>query len=155
MTALAAALVCAASWLPAGRLALPAMAALTTAAAVIECGTGWAVGHYAAVCILAFLLSPDKTMPLWYAFLFGHYALFKHWIERLSSPILRWGLKLAVCFGCMALLYLLFSAAFAAALPPAPIYWIAPALGVVFILYDIAFSRLIGLYMKRVHRTIQ
>lgn len=155
LTAISAIFVCAASWLPTGRLALPALAALITAAVLIECGTGWAAGHYAAVCILAFLLSPDKTVPLWYAFLFGHYAIFKHWIERLSSPILRWGLKLAVCCGCMALLYLLFSAAFAAALPKLPVYWLLPSLGVVFIVYDIAFSRLIGLYMRRVHRTVQ
>ena len=155
LTALSVVLVCAASWLPTGRIALPALAALITAAAVIESGTLWAWGHYAAVCVLAFLLSPDKTMPLWYAFLFGHYAIFKHWIERLSSPILQWGLKLVVCCGCMVLLYLLFSAAFAAALPKIPMYWLLPALGGVFIAYDIAFSRLIGLYMRRVHRTIQ
>lgn len=155
MTVLSVILVCAASWLPAGRLALPALAALTTAAAVIECGTGWAGGHYAASCVLVFLLSPDKTMPLWYAFLFGHYAIFKHWIERISVPILRWALKLTVCYAGMALLYLLFSAAFAAALPKIPLYWLAPVLGLVFIVYDIAFSRLIGLYMRRVHRTIQ
>lgn len=154
LTALAATLVCAASWLPTARLALPALAALTTAAAVIECGVGWAAGHYIAVCLLALLLSPDKTMPLWYALLFGHYAIFKHWIEALSAMVLRCILKLAVCYGCMGLLYLLFSAAFLEALPRISIYWLVPVLGVVFILYDIAFSRLIGLYMRRVHRTI-
>lgn len=155
LTALAAVLVCVSSWLPTGRLALPALAALPTAAAVIECGVGWAAGHYIAVCFLAFLLSPDKTMPLWYAFLFGHYALFKHWIEALSAAILRWILKLTVCYGCMGLLYILFSAAFAAVLPRIPVYWLVPVLGAVFIVYDIAFTRLIGLYMRRVHRTIQ
>lgn len=155
LTAISVVLVCTASYLPSGRLALPALASLLTAAVVLECGTGWAGGHYAAVCILAFLLSPDKTMPLWYAFLFGHYAICKHWIEGLSSAFLRWGSKLTVCFGCMALLYFLFSAAFSAALPKLPVYWLLPALAGVFILYDIAFSRLIGLYMRRVHRTIQ
>lgn len=155
LTAISSVLVCGASWLPTGRLVLPALASLITAAVVIECGIGWAGGHYAAVCILAFLLSPDKTMPLWYAFLFGYYAIFKHWIEGLSSAILRWVLKLTVCCGCMALMYFLFAAAFAAVLPKLPVYWLLPALGGVFILYDIAFSRLIGLYMRRVHRTIQ
>lgn len=155
LTALSVILVCAASWLPTGRLALPALASLITAAVVIECGTGWAAGHYAAVCILALLLSPDKAMPLCYIFLFGHYAVFKHWIERVSVLMLQWGLKLLVCIGSMTLFYALFSAAFAAVLPQIPLYWFVPALGSVFILYDIAFSRLIGLYMRRVHRTIQ
>ncbi len=134
---------------------MPALAALITAAVVIECGTGWAAGHYAAVCILSLLLSADKAMPLYYVFLFGHYAIFKHWIERISVPMLRWGFKLLVCYGCMALLYALFSAAFAAVFPPIPLYWLATALGLVFVLYDIAFSGLIGLYLSRVHRTIQ
>ncbi len=155
LTALSVILVCCASWLPTGRLALPALAALVTAAVVIECGTGWAAGHYAAVCALALLLSSDKTMPLCYAFLFGHYAIFKHWIERVSALMLQWGLKLLVCYGCMSLLYALFSAAFAAVFPPIPLYWLASALGLVFVLYDIAFSGLIGLYLRRVHRTIQ
>ncbi|MBE6931999.1 MAG: hypothetical protein E7464_01280 [Ruminococcaceae bacterium] len=155
LTALSVALVCAASWLPTGRLALPALAALITAAVVIECGTGWAAGHYAAVCILTLLLSADKTMPLCYAFLFGHYAIFKHWIERLSVPMLRWGLKVLVCFVCIILFAALFSESFFAALPQSSSVLFWQVLLLIFILYDIAFSRLIGLYMRRVHRTVQ
>ncbi len=133
---------------------MPALAALLTAAVLIECGVGWALGHYGAVVLLAGLLSPDKTMVLWYAFLFGHYGIFKHWIEGCRFAALRWALKLLLCCGCMALLYFLFSAAFTAGLPRLPWYYLVPGAGIVFIVYDIAFTRLIGLYLRRVHRTV-
>ena len=52
----------------------------------------------------------------------------------------------------MAALYFLFSAAFTGAMPEAPVYLLLPALALVFVVFDIAFTRLIGLYMRRVHR---
>ena len=52
-------------------------------------------------------------------------------------------------------LYLAFAAAFTGALPQIPPYFLLPALCAVFIAYDIAFSRLIGLYLRRIHRAVK
>ena len=152
LTALALVFLYAGAWVPRGGIALAALACLVGAVVLIECGLWWAVGHYAAVAVLALLLSPDKTPALWYALALGPYPVLKSLIERLSPAALRWALKLAVFCACVAALYFLFSAAFAASVPRLPVYVLLPALAAVFIVFDIAFTRLIGLYLRRVHR---
>ncbi len=152
LTALAAAILLFGAWTPRGGLALAALAALAGAAVLIECGLGWAVGHFAAAAILGLLLCPDKTPALWYAFLFGPWPVLKHLIERLQSPVLRWTLKIAAFCALTAVLYLAFSAAFTAQLPRLPWYVLLACVCGVLIVYDIAFSRLIGLYMRTVHK---
>ena len=152
LTAMAAAFLYAGAWVPRGGIALAALACLIGAVALIECGLWWAVGHYLVTALLALLLSPDKTPALWYALVLGPYPVLKHLIERLSPAALRWALKLAVFCACMAALYFLFSAAFTGAMPRVPGYVLLPALAAVFIVFDIAFTRLIGLYLRRVHR---
>ena len=155
LTALALAIMYLSAWIPRGGLALAALAALAGAAVLIECGIGWAVGHFAATAVLALLLSPDKIPALWYCFVFGPWPVLKHLIERLRSPAACWFVKLAVFAVCAAALYLAFSSAFTGALPQIPWYALLPALCAVFAAYDIAFSRLIGLYMRRIHRAVR
>ena len=152
LTAMAVALLYAGAWVPRGGIALAALACLVGAAVLIECGLWWALGHYLVTALLALLLSPDKTPALWYALVLGPWPVLKHVIERLESPVARWALKLAAFCVCMAALYYLFSAAFTGAMPEVPVYFLLPALALVFIAFDIAFTRLIGLYMRRVHR---
>lgn len=154
LSALSAICLIAGGWLPRGALALAAAAGLFVAVSLIECGLPWAVGTYAASLLLGFLLCADKLLPLWFGFLFGPYPIFKHFIERAPGAVLRWLGKLLVFFACAGVFYALFSAAFVSALPSLPWYVLAPALGIVFILYDIGFSRLIGLYMRRVRRAV-
>ena len=137
LTAMAVALLYAEAWVPRGGIALAALACLVGAAVLIECGLWWALGHYLVTALLALLLSPDKTPALWYALVLGPWPVLKHVIERLESPVARWALKLA---------------AFTGAMPEAPVYFLLPALALVFIAFDIAFTRLIGLYVRRVHR---
>ncbi len=153
LTAMAAALLYAGAWVPRGGIALAALACLVGAVVLIECGTRWAVGHFAVTALLGLLLSPDKTPALWYALVLGPWPVLKHLIEALPSAAARWALKLAAFCACMAALYFLFSAAFTDAMPQAPVYLLLPALAAVFVVFDIAFTRLIGLYMRRVHRT--
>ncbi len=153
MTAMSVGILYVSAWLPRGKLALAAAASLLVAAVLMECGTVWAIGHYIATFVLALLLLPDKLPVLWYGLVFGHYGIVKHYIERISQVALQWCFKLLVCYGAMAALYFLFSEMFL--LPSISGYLLIPALGIVFVFYDIAFTRLIGLYLRRVHRTIQ
>ena len=69
--------------------------------------------------------------------------------QKLLIHIFRW------IYGdlyALVRLYFLFSAAFTGAMPQLPLYVLLPALALVFVVFDIAFTRLIGLYMRRVHR---
>ena len=154
LTALGTALVCGAAFVPRGALALVALAGLLPAAVVIECGLGWSVLHYLAVGLLSLLLAPDKLLALWYVFVFGHYGIFKSLIERLRQRWLQALCKLAVFGGAMGLFYALFSGAFTAFLPSLGAGVLAAVLLAAFVLYDFAFSCLIGVYLKRIHRAV-
>ena len=140
--------------LPRVTLSLAALAGIFPAATVITCGYGWAGVGSAAAAALALLLLPDKTAAVWFACFFGHYPLWKalieHWQTQQGKPLWGWALKLLGFGLCMALLYLVFSALFAAAIPydftasaAGPTILIAVLLAA-FVVYDIAFSILIG-----------
>ena len=152
LTALAAGILALSGWVPRGGLALAALAALAGAAVLIECGAGWAVGHFIAAAILGLLLCPDKSAALWFLFVFGPWPVLKHFIERLKRPALRWALKAVTLCALPAVLYFAFSAAFLGQLPKLPWYVLLPCACAALIVYDIAFSRLIGLYLRTVHR---
>jgi hypothetical protein len=146
--------------LPRITLSLAALAGLFPAAAVIVCGYGWAAGASAAAALLALLLLPDKTAGVWFACFFGHYPIWKALIEGFQTKTgktwLGWLLKLLGFAVCMAVLYVLFSGFFASGVPFAfTEYTAGPALLVIallaaFVVYDIAFSILIGWFRMRI-----
>ena len=146
--------------LPRITLSLAALAGLFPAAAVIVCGYGWAAGASAAAAVLALLLLPDKTAGIWFACFFGHYPIWKALIERFQTrqgkPLYGWILKVLGFALCMVLLYFLFRSFFAAAIPydftasPAGPVILAVVLVAAFVVYDIAFSILIGWFRIKI-----
>ena len=146
--------------LPRISLSLAALAGLFPAAAVIVCGYGWAAGASVAAAALALLLLPDKTAGVWFACFFGHYPIWKALIERtqtrLGKPLYGWVLKVLGFALCMAVLYYLFRGFFASAIPydftasPAGPILVALVLLAAFVVYDIAFSILIGWFRIKV-----
>ena len=146
--------------LPRVTLSLAALAGLFPAVTVIVCGYGWAAGAFAAASLLALLLLPDKTASVWFVFFFGHYPLWKALIERLQTktgkPILGWALKLLGFAICMVMIYVVFEVLFFEAIPldltqitAGPVILIV-ALLAAFVVYDIAFSILIGWFRIKV-----
>ena len=145
------------SLLPGYAIPTAAVAGLVTAAAVLHsgCAAGFAV--YAVTSLLSLLLLPQKTASRWYLLVFGHYGAVKSLLERLPNRAAEWAMKCLVYTAAFFLLKGLFHGAFAALtsllpLPLMPLY--AVGLGV-FLLYDIGFSRLISLYIRRFRRNIQ
>ena len=139
-------------------LAITALAGIFPAAVVIVCGSGWAAGTFVTAAALGLLLLPEKTAPLWFAFFFGHYPIWKAAVERLQTklgkPLIGWALKLVGAAVCLALLYFLFRSGFLAAIPSAVlgkagVMVVCLILAICFVLYDIAFSILIGYF--RIH----
>jgi hypothetical protein len=144
---------------PTMRLGLVAMAGVLPAVIVIRFGVPTAFASYAAVSILALILLPDKLTAVLYIVLFGHYPMFKNLIERLRRMWLEWLLKLAL-FNVLAALLFLLNALFLQLpltgnipglnLPVGVIYiGLAAAGNAAFVVYDIGFSGLIAIIIKR------
>ena len=136
-------------------LSVLAVAGLITAAAVVECGLGYAALSVAAAGILGLLIAPDKVNVGFYLLMFGTYPLCKSLTERMRSRPAEWVLKLLFCnlsFAAMlagaALLTL--DLGVLASMPRWvwPLVWLAG--NGVFLLYDVALSRMIGFYLVRV-----
>ncbi len=138
-----------ASILPTSVLSLYAISSLFIAVIIIEFGTkaGWA--FYIASSILSVILVPRLEVIPFVVF-FGLYGLIKLYIERLSSRVLEYVLKLVyfnIClfFGLFFLKELILSGINLAK----PIYIIAAILEVVFIVYDYVYTLFIRFYASQ------
>ena len=153
LSALGAALLYLGSVLPTGRLALVAIASLLPAAAVMAGGVGLGFLTYAACALLAVLILPDKTCAVAYALVLGWYGPVKSLIERIDRLWLEWLIKIALFSAAAAVFYFAFSAMFSALIPAAKLphpALVIPVLLAAFVLYDVAFTGLIGFYRRRI-----
>ncbi|MEA4965702.1 MAG: hypothetical protein VB055_07765 [Oscillospiraceae bacterium] len=137
-------------------IAAAAVAGLIPAAAVLRGGLRTGCAVYVVTAALALLLLPEKSAALWYAVFFGYYGLLKSLIEQIGRLLAEWPLKLLTYTAAFFVLLLLFRSAFTALtdlvpLGTLPVFFIGMA---VFVLYDIGFSRLIGLYLRRIGRNL-
>ena len=160
LAALAVVLLYLGGLLPGYAIAAAAVAGLLPAAAVIhggrKSGTAAGLSVYAVSGLLGLLILPKKAAAVWYLLVFGHYGVTKSLIERLQRLKLEWLLKLGFYTAAFLVLYFLLPSAFSVLtdlipLGLVPVYLIGMA---VFALYDIGFSRLISLYLRRVGRNI-
>ncbi len=139
---------------PTGRWGIAALAGLMPAAAVISAGVLSGVLCWLGVSVLALLLIPDKLSALLFAALFGLYAVVKCLIEGLRRRWVEYLLKLAFFNAAFTLVFLLMKTAVLGSLPaPLGAVWLLYGAGnVVFLIYDYGFTKLITLYLARVHR---
>ena len=154
LAALSTAILWLGSMLPGYAIPTAAVAGLVSAVAVIQSGIGTGAAVYAVTALLSLLLLPQKIPALWYLVIFGYYGVVKSILERLTGRILEWVLKAAVYTGAFLILKYLLADAFRALtdLLPLSVLPLYAAGLAVFLLYDIGFSRLIGLYLRRVGR---
>ena len=154
LSALGVVLLLLGSLLPGYSIAVAAIAGLVTAMAVLHSGWGSGIAVYCVVSFLSLLLLPHKQAALWYLVIFGHYGVLKSVLERIPNRLCEWGLKCLVYSVAFFLMKLVFARAFLALkeLLPLPLFPLFAAGLAVFLLYDIGFSRLIGLYLRRIRR---
>lgn len=157
LTAVSVVFLYAASVLPTAKIAVTAMAGLLPAAAVITCGLGWGTGLWAATAVLALLLCPQKDAAMAYLLVLGHYPMLKSLIERLDKLWVEWVLKLGLFYALLLGFYFAFRALFLQLItPPAELLVVFfLGCGAAFVVYDIAFSRLIALFIRRVGKYIK
>lgn len=152
LTALSVAVLWLSAAVPSGRWALVAVAGLMPTAAVVSGGMANGFAVYAATAALGLLVVPDKLNGLLYLMFFGLYPMVKSLLERLRKRTLSWVLKflffdLILCLWCFAL-GTLFMPTLPHMLLKRP--WLMVTAGnVIFALYDLGLSQLIGRYLSR------
>ena len=135
-------------------VSMAVIASLFCVLAVIEYGKGapWMVFFVTAV--LSLLLLPNKSPAVYYAFFFGFYPILKAYFERLDK-VRSWIFKEIVFNVCLAVIVVLIKLFF---MPSVGIPFMLYAIAIVlcegvFVLYDIALTRLITFYLFRLrHR---
>ncbi len=153
-TALSVAFMYIASAFPTGQLGFLGVSSLCGIAAVVEYGLPGGAFVWLASSVLGFLLVPAKSLVWLYALFFGSYPLVKALTERWGRTA-EWCAKLVYFNACLTAAVFLLRFAFLSFgggnLSTAVLYLLGNA---VFVLFDIAVSRAIGFYMKRIHPKI-
>ena len=149
-------------------LTMAALASFFCIFAVIEMGAGYSFAIYAVTGVLSLVLMPHSMVGWFYILFFGYYPILKEKIERIKS-VLSWLIKLFVLN--TSLIASLFISSFIfyggnmlEALTTsfgAEEWGIYAAIGVyvllnvVFIVYDVALTRLITLYLFRIRHRLK
>lgn len=134
-------------------ISMAVIASLFAVAAVIECGGlfPWAV--YGVTGILSVVLLPSKLPAVMYLLFFGFYPIIKEKIERIKNRVVMWTVKEIVFNICLLLLMLIakwFMLDPEGLLVFEVIFFCLA--NVTFVLYDIALTRLISLYIFKIRK---
>ena len=154
LAAVAVVLLCTSSLFPTGRAAFAAVAGLASAAALIECGLLHAVLCFAASALLGLILAPDRTSAIMFAVFLGYYPVLKGIIEKKAGRRLtEWVFKLAAFNVALALMWLIYRLGFTGfdiKIKGILIPLAVAGVNAVFVIYDIALSKLIFIYITRI-----
>lgn len=162
IAALAVAVLFCSSWFPFGMFSVPALAGLALIVIVIECGWKWAAVVYVAISLLSFLILSDVRVAIMFTCFFGYYPIMKSWMEQRKHRVAEWIGKLLILNAAVALVWVLANYVLRLDITFTLFgYWnnwllIPLWLGAnaVFVLYDLAVTKLIAGYIKRIHRWI-
>lgn len=136
--------------LPTLQLTLVAVAGILSAAVLIECGVAASWLVFACVSVLSLILLPDKSSAVFYVLFFGHYPILKYLLEKIRKPVLCWLCKLCVGNICLLLIVLLLHAFFPEWAVEYPLWAVWIVCLAVFVLFDVALTRLLGYYQFRI-----
>lgn len=133
--------------------AVPAFAGALTVIIFLEFGLKSAFTVYSAVSVLSFLLC-EKEAFLCYALFFGYYPFLKAYIERIHSKAVQWIVKIAEFTLSFSLELWLAFALFGIPIDDMEygyygIAFLIVAFEIMFVLYDIALTRVITLYFAK------
>lgn len=135
-------------------ISMAVIASLICVFAVIEYGKGYPWLIFFVTAILSLLLLPSKTPAVMYAVFFGFYPIIKEKLERLPR-VLSWVLKeiiFNVAFVIMAVLVMFVFTVGEVVIDLPYIIGIVFLGELTFVLYDIAMTRLISLYIFKLRK---
>lgn len=133
------------------------IASVMSIIAVIEFGRGAAWSIYAVTSVLSLILLPNKSVAVIYAAFFGFYPILKEVFEK-KNKVIAWIFKevtfniaLVVCFAVLRFVIFIEAPSI-----PFAMYVIgALLLEGVFVLYDVALTRLISLYIFKLRKRLR
>ena len=140
------------SYFPYLTYAIPAVSGAFIMIVVIEINRKWALAAYIASAVPVFFFAETESKLL-YILLFGYYSVVKAWTESFRKPVIEWIVKIGVFNIAILSAYLFFSKLFGISLEDFDVLGKYGALifllagNVVFVLYDIAVSRLAMFYI--------
>lgn len=142
---------------PTAQMGVVAIAGLFPAGAVVSAGLGAGFFCYSVSGLLGLLLIPNKGNALLYLLFLGLWPMLKSLCERLSNRWLEWVCKLAIFNAALSLLWIALRSVLLPFLPVAlNSTWLIYLTGnVVFLIYDIGFSKLIAFYVVRIDRVLR
>ena len=136
-------------------LSMAVVESLMAVFAVIEYGKGapWTV--FAVTSVLSLLLLPNKSPALMYTQFFGFYPILKERFEKLGK-VISWVCKLCVFNISLVLIAVASKLVLAeSAALPVELYIIGFVIAQgVFVLYDVALTRLISFYIYRLRKRL-
>lgn len=144
------------SYFPYLTYAIPAVAGLFIMVTVIEINCKWAAGAYLSSAVLVFLLAEPESKLLYITF-FGYYPIVKALLEKFRKPVAEWAVKILLFNSAVLLVYFVFAGAFGVSVEDFGEWGKYGAIGllglgnIVFVLYDIAVSRMAMVYMAVLH----
>ena len=138
-------------------ISMAVIASLFAVIAVIEYGAGAGWSIYAITSVLSAVLLPNKFPALMYILFFGFYPIIKEKIERLMSKAAQWAIKEIIFNVCLVALmivgnYVLMIDMRAWFAMEVIFFALANA---TFVIYDIALTRLISLYIFRIRKKLR
>ena len=136
-------------------ISMAVIASLFAVVAVIEYGGAAPFAVYGATGLLSAILLPSKLPAAMYILFFGFYPIVKEKIEKLRKRLLGWVLKELIFNVC--LLALMFISRWLLLDPEGMfvfevIFFVLA--NVTFVVYDIALTRLISLYLIRLRKKL-
>ncbi len=133
-------------------LCLVVIASMVMFAGAIELGRKWMLIMYAAVTVLGFLIIPIRAPLIMFALLLGYYPFVKSLTEQLKRRSVEYVIKFAVFNAAAAVCMIFFKSLFFDNLTLTnmmAVIFIIIANGL-FLLYDIAMTRLVTVYMYKI-----
>ena len=156
--ALSAIFMMATSVIPIASFAFPAIAGALLIVINVELGRKWALLVYVGVSLLSLFLSSDHTAVVSFIVFFGYYPIVKGIIEKCRKPVLEWVLKMLLFNAAIAVGVLLTILLFGmdillmeySEFGKAGLGIFILACEVIFVVFDIALTRLITLLIYRI-----
>lgn len=136
---------------------LPAIAGALLIVIVIEVNRKWAFVTYASVSILSLFITPDKEAAMLFIFFLGYYPIIKSIIEKLKNRVFEWGSKLILFNISIIIAYKISINVLGVVdmtqelsfLGKYSMLGLLALANVVFVIYDVALTRLISSYIER------
>ena len=133
-----------------------AFAGMIAVLVVIELGGKWAWPTFAATALLGLLLLPAKLPVVFYILLGGWYPIVKEQIEKIKIKPIGWMIKIVLLNVAFALAMIVSKYVL---MIPGDTLWmtvvLAIAMNVAFVLFDIALTRIISLYIFKLRARLR